>query len=187
MKKLVGCSLAALLGLSTMAFAGPGGGGQGCCDASKGPHSKMSGPCPDMRMHAGKPGVGMILKAADEIKLTEDQKGKLQQMAVVFELEKVDRHASVKKAEIKLRALMKDEKADENNVMNAIDEVARLKADLHKMLYRRHREIRNLLTDEQLNKLKELRKERKKECRGMKEGPHHGMGMGFGMEPEPDD
>jgi Spy/CpxP family protein refolding chaperone len=77
-------------------------------------------------------------------------------MATQFRLEKVDKDAAVKKARITLRALMRDD-AGESQVSAAIDEVSRLNADLKKMQYRHHQQMKGLLTDEQQKKLKELR------------------------------
>jgi len=123
--------------------------------------------------------------------LTDEQKARLEKMLVDFQLAKVDQRAKVKKAGIRLRALKHDESANENEVMAAFDEVARMKADLHKMCYRHHREARNLLTDDQIDKLKELHKERMKKCKGPYQGPHGGKGpggagMGFGFVPDSD-
>lgn len=131
----------------------------------------------------------MILAVSDEISLTAAQKEKLEQMLVDFNLEKVDQQAMVKKAKIRLRALMRDENAGEREVMTAIDDMSRLKADLHKMRYRHHNEIRDLLTDKQINRLKELRKERQTKCKGQRPGMrrgHGGPGYGFDFDPDSD-
>jgi len=180
-------TLAALLVASSVSWAqsGPHGGGHwdrpGWCH----PDKPGSGRC--MGMRDGMPGVQMILAAADDIKLTDEQKVRLEKMLVDFQLAKVDQRAKVKKAGIRLRALKRDKSANENEVMAAIDEVARMKADLHKMRYRHQRGIHNLLTDDQIDKLKELRKVRMKKFKG----PHGGKGtggpgMGFGFSPDSD-
>jgi Spy/CpxP family protein refolding chaperone len=144
-----------------------------------------------MGMGHGLPGPGMLLQVADEISLTEAQKEKLEQMMVDFSLEKVDLRAELEKAQIKLQALMRDDKARETEVNAAIDDATRLKGELQKMRYRHHKEIRSLLTDKQIDRLKELRKEkqgkRKGAHPGMKSGMGHGSpGIGFDFDPEPD-
>jgi Spy/CpxP family protein refolding chaperone len=131
------------------------------------------------------PGIKMLLAVADEINLTSDQKDKLKKLMVDFKLAQVDQKAKVKKAEIKLRALMRDEDANDSEVMTAIDEVARLKAELQKLRYRHRKEVRSLLTAEQIEKLKELRKERREMM------PEHHLGMGpggpgYGFDFDPD-
>ena len=192
MRKLMSFTLAALLATSSVSWAqsGPHGGGHGDRPGWCHPDKPGSGRC--MGMKDGMSKVRMILAAADDIKLTDEQKARLEKMQVDFQLAKVDQRAKVKKAGIRLRALKRDKSASENEVMAAIDEVARMKADLHKMCYRHHREIHNLLTDDQIDKLKELHKERMKKCKGAHKGPHGGKGpggagMGFGFPHDSDD
>ncbi len=108
------------------------------------------------------PGKGMgmrghgIMAMAEELGLTDDQKEKISTIATEFRLKQVDRNASVKKAQITLKALMRSD-ADEGKVLAAIDEVARLKADVKKAQYSHHQQVKGLLTDEQVEKLKECR------------------------------
>ena len=187
MRKLMSLTLAALLVMSSVALAQPGWGGRGHCDSPGWHHPERPRLGQGMGMRDGMPGVQMILAAADDIKLTDEQKARLEKMQVDFQLAKVDQRAKVKKAGIRLRALKHDESANENEVMAAIDEVARMKADLHKMRYRHQRGIHNLLTDEQIDKLKELCKEKMKKFKG----PHGGKGtggpgMGFGFSHDSD-
>jgi len=191
MRKLLSFTLAALLVMSSVALAQPGWGGRGHGDGPTWNHPERPRLGQGMGMRDGMPGVRMILAAADDIKLTDEQKARMEKMLVDFQLAKVDNRANIKKAEIRLRTLKRDKSANENEVMASIDEVARMKADLHKMRYRHHREIYNLLTDEQIDKLKELRKERMKKFKGAHKGPHGGMGpggpgMGFGFAPDSD-
>lgn len=181
MRKLTLTTLIALLALASFAVAQPGGPGHGKCGhPGMGPgHGKGMG----MGMKDGFPGVRMILMFEDEINLTADQKAKLEQMMVNHRLERIDKKALVKKAQVKLRALMMDENAPESKVMAAIDEVARLKADMRKMQYRHHQAVRSVLTSDQIDKLQTLRKERMERCRKPGMGPGHGKGMGMGMGP----
>lgn len=184
MRKLMSFTLAVLLVASSVSWAQRGPHGGGHCDRPGWHHPDRPGPFRCMEMRDGPPGVRMILAAADEINLTDDQKARLEKMVVEFELAKVDQRAKVEKGEIRLKALMHDENADENEVMVAIDEVARTKAGLHKMRYRHHREIRGLLTDRQIDKLKKLRKEGMKKRKGSRHGMGPGgAGIGFGLAP----
>jgi len=215
MKKLMYLTLAALLVMSSVALAQPGcggrgqgdspgwnrpekpgaghematWGGRGCCEKPGWCCSGGSGHCEGMGH--GKPGVRMLLSMAEEIGLTDEQKTKLEKMMVDFKLAKVDQKSRVEKAKIRLRALMRDENANENEVMAGMDEVARMKAELHKMCYRHHKQVRDLLTQEQIDKLKKLRKEKMKKCKGQYQGPHQGMRSGsspcrFGFSPSSD-
>ncbi|MFQ6007721.1 MAG: Spy/CpxP family protein refolding chaperone [Candidatus Zixiibacteriota bacterium] len=187
MKRVMILTIAAMLVSMTVVSAQPCIGGRGCCDRAGWNHPGKPGPGHGMGMPDGHDGQMMILKHADEIGLTDAQKEKLEQMIVDFNLEKVDLQAELKKAKIKLQALLRKEDARETEVYTAIDDATRLKAELHKMRYRHHKAIRNLLTDKQIDRLKELRKERREKMRG----PHPGMGpggpgFGFDFDPESD-
>jgi Spy/CpxP family protein refolding chaperone len=172
MRKQLSFMLVALLAISSVSWAQRGLNEGGHYDRQGWHDCDSPDPGRGMGMRDGMPGVRMILAAADDIKLTDDQKAKLEKMLVEFKLAEVDQRAKVEKAEIRLRALKLDKSAIESEVLAAIDEAASMKADLHKMHYRHQREVHNLLTDEQLDKLKELRKERMKK----RQEPHHGMG-----------
>ena len=186
MKRTLGWMVTTLLLLSTAAMASPRG--RGCCDKGGRPDCDRDQQCfRGRRGHDGMRGPHMLLAPAEEINLTAQQKTKLKQMAVDFKLEKIDRMAEVKKAEVKLHSLMSDEDASENAVTAAIDNLAQLKADAHKMRFRHRKAIRGILTDEQIDRLKQLRKEK---CGKMK-GPHPGMGRGpggpgLGYDPDPE-
>ncbi len=146
--------------------------------AQPGPHGSRQAPgmCgpghPPMGMHGAGPEqcgdglrIGMLLKLGDEINLTDAQRESLEKMQVEFRMQQIDLKAEVEKAAVRLRVLMRDDRAAETEVMRAIDEVARLKADKHKMQYTHRKQIRGLLTDQQIDKLKDLRKERReKRC-----------------------
>ena len=112
------------------------------------------------RMGQGMRGHGQgphgIMGMADELGLTDDQKDRLQKMALENQLDMVDKRAAVKKAQIGLKALMLDD-ADEGKVFAAIDKVTGLKAEIQKARFRHHQQVKALLTDEQVKKLKECR------------------------------
>ena len=77
-----------------------------------------------------------------------------------LQLESVDRKADLQKAQIQMRQLMHDMDASELDVTRQIDQVAQLKADIQKTRFLHHREVKTILTVEQLAKLKELRQAR---------------------------
>jgi Spy/CpxP family protein refolding chaperone len=168
MKRLLVVSLVLVFVLSSAAFAQPGQGHKNCCDKSQ--HGmKAEG------HHKGF-GIKRLLRVADEINLSEDQKDKLKSMAKEFQLQKVDLEADIKKARILLRDLMHDDNASEQDVFRAIDKATALKANMKKMKYRHMKSAKNILSDEQKDKLKSLRKEHM-EKRGMgkmgfKQGAH---------------
>ena len=124
-----------------------------------------------MRGHGG-PG---IMAMADELGLTDDQKAKIKKLALAHKLAAVDSHAAVRKAEINLRALMHDDKADQGEVFAAIDKLAALKADVKKAAWSHRQKVKGLLTDEQRDKLEELK------C-GFGNGMFFGQPRGMGMQ-----
>lgn len=170
MKRLIVLTTTLIIGLALVASAQPGR----CGNAFKhdGPGmdcAKMCGgasmmPGRDGRMADG-PGLQQILEMADKLELTDAQREKLKQMHETFQLEQIDRHANLRKAEVKLGALMGDDKASSTAVNKAIDDVSTLKADIAKMRFRHRTEMRSVLTDKQQQMLKELRTERRKEVR----------------------
>ena len=128
---------------------GPMGGG-GCCEMGPG-------------MRGGKGhgiGMGMLLGMADKLKLTADQKAKMEKLQTDFKLAAIDQQAKIKKAQIMLREAMRDEKAGAASVEAKIDETARLRAEMAKMKYRHHQEIKGLLTETQKDMLKKMMEER---------------------------
>jgi Spy/CpxP family protein refolding chaperone len=151
MKRLLVVSLVLVFVLSSAAFAQPGHGQKKCCDKSQ--HGMKA-----QGQHKGF-GIKRLLKVGDELNLTDDQKDKLKSMATEFQLEKVDLEANIKKARIVLKDLMHDENASERDVFQAIDRVTTLKADMKKMQYGHMKSAKNVLSDEQKDKLKSLRKE----------------------------
>ena len=175
MKKttLIAVVVVTMLASLTLAQAGPGGQGQ--CPFGNDPGSGrqfngMDRGCGHgMHMQKGGPGIQMILGMSDELALTADQKTKLEKMKSDFAMERIDRQAALEKAQVKLRGFMSDDNASETNVNMAIDEVARLKADLQKMSFNHHKQVQATLTDQQVAKLKEFRMQSRKAMRGQRQ------------------
>lgn len=114
-------------------------------------------------MHRMGPGMAgpHLLALAEELDLTKDQIDRLEGLHEGFQEQQIDRRADLRKAELRLRRLTRDEDAVEADVMRAIDETARIKAEIHKARYGLHRQAQSILTDKQKAKLEELRAERR--------------------------
>lgn len=170
MRKLTAITVAAILlligstALSDPAWHGPGGSrghGHGpAMDAGHGdcPHGLgfRDGPGPG---HRG-PGIGMLLQLKDELGLTDEQQTKLTGMITEFQQERIDQRATVQKAKVRLRAMKLDGDVAESSVFAAIDDVSRAQAELKKMHYRHRQAVHEVLTEEQVDKLSDLHKER---------------------------
>jgi len=156
----------------------PGGGpvgfgGRDC--TGDGPHGFM-GRHGGRGMRGGFVGVSSFMAFADEIELTDVQKDQLEALQVKNRKEGIDKHAELEKARVDLRALKRDDQAAESAVLRQIDVVSGLEADLEKMRYSHRKEMKAVLTEDQINKLEDLRKERRLERR---QGRGQGYGQGF--------
>lgn len=154
MKRMTLFTMLAALLLSGAAIAQPGNGRRGHGDCQGRGQGDGHGQMGQMQ----RPGVQKVLRMADELELTDQQTASLKAKLEPFQSEKIDLEASLKKAKLRVRTLMAEEKPDDGKVMAAIDQVAKLEADLKKMRYRHHTEVYSMLTDTQKAKLKELRK-----------------------------
>jgi len=106
-------------------------------------------------------GISRILMIGDMIDLTDDQRDRLKAMQTEFQMNQIDRKAELQKAQVRLRNLQRDPDATEGDVFRAIDEVSRLKAEMQKTRYQHQLQIKSVLTDEQFDKLEELRQTRR--------------------------
>ncbi len=145
MKKTITISLMLVLLIAGLVIAQPGGG-RGGCDAKHGGNR-----------HDGMP---MLLKMADKLALTDAQTEQIEAMSIDFRLEKIDLQAEIKKEQVMMNSLMRDDDASEKAVFAKIDKLAQLKAEKKKMHYSHKTAVQSILTDEQTAKLKELRKNR---------------------------
>ncbi len=169
MKKTLFLIGALILVAGMVAYAGPGKCGKNCqanCEMGKGMgpgNGPGMGHGMGMRGHRGMErgeGIGRLLMMADELQLTDQQKEKIQTLVSSFRLEQIDRRAAIQKAQVKMADLRRNDKASESEVMAAIDEMAKLRADMAKMQYRHHQSVRAVLTDKQQEQLKTMRFER---------------------------
>jgi len=105
-----------------------------------------------MKGHGG----GMILMHADEIGLTDQQKADIGAKMEEFAMSRIDAEAELKKAKVKMRSLRHNDGSDDQ-VFSMMDKISGLKLNLQKMQFKHRKAIENMLTDEQLDKLKELK------------------------------
>lgn len=169
MKKTAVMVAAMILGLALMAAAQPGRCDNSCRHDGPGMMGGKMGRGHGMMARRGGmgdgPGFERILDMADKLELTDAQRTKLKTMHETFQLERIDRQADVQKAQLKLRGLMRDDKASTAEINKAIDESSALKADMAKMRVRHHADMKSVLTEKQQQMLKDLRVERRKEVR----------------------
>jgi len=102
-----------------------------------------------------------IYDKRNQLNLSDDQVEEIKKLIYDFRLAQTDRKAAIEKSKIKLRHLKSDKAAAEQSIMDAIDETHRLEAERDKALCSFRKDVRLVLTDEQIKKLENLRKTRK--------------------------
>jgi len=109
----------------------------------------------------GNHGERMLAHMADQLELTEEQRA---QLGEIFEARRegpvAEQRDVLRQARQQLRAVVHDPSADEQQV---IDAVAVVSVEMEKMALQGHQlaiEVSQVLTDDQLQKLDELRQER---------------------------
>lgn len=109
-----------------------------------------------------------------DLALTVKQKSELKSLRYEFKKSQIDRQADVKKANLELKYLKRDEAGSKEAVLGAIDDLAQAKAELEKLQYLHRQSIRSVFTEKQLIELKELKSKRSHEMRIMqRQGVRH--------------
>lgn len=105
-------------------------------------------------------GIRELLAHADQLELTDQQRQKLEEISVSYQMQRVDKFAEYKKAQIRLRQLVRNNKdASRNEVLAQMDRVTTLRGELIKARYLHREEVRAVLTPAQLNQIKEIRRQ----------------------------
>jgi len=129
----------------------------------------------------GMPGVGRLLLMAEEIGLDEAQKTKISGMMEEFGLNRIELKAELEKAQLELKHLRLNEASDAE-ILTQMDKVGELKTEMRKLRFTQHQAVKDVLTDQQIQKLKELHIERRSDRpdHGFGKGQGHGHGFGHG-------
>ena len=98
-----------------------------------------------------------ILK--DALQLTPEQEKKLEELRQARQEQAKAFQEKMAKLHEDFRKLMEDPKADEKKANSLIDEMAKLRADRMKAMFKNKKEWEKILTQEQLKKLEEYRKD----------------------------
>jgi len=179
-RKLFVALLIAALSVS-VAVAGHHGmkGSKGQCGPMA-PDAPRGNCGPDMGRHSQ--GAGRLLQLADKLELSDKQIAEIKTNMEKNGLDRIDRHAELKKAELKLRHLRMNDASD-NEILAAIDKVGDLKTDMKKLQFVHRSEMKSILTEAQQEKLQELRKEFRQGCRSGGRGQgQRGRGIGFNFD-----
>jgi Spy/CpxP family protein refolding chaperone len=123
----------------------------------------------------------MLLKMAEELGLTAEQKTKISKMKEDFGMLMIDKKAELEKAQLRLRLLMKDDGA-EREILAGMDKVGALKTEMKKMCFTHCRQMKAVLTADQLKKLDEMGP-KMMGCGDDDDDNDSGPGMGCGSGP----
>lgn len=102
---------------------------------------------------------------ADKIGLSEEQKGKLDDIITDHRKDMIKTNADISLAEIDLKKLLRQDNPDLNLVKEQIKKISDMKADKEFAQIKTAIDTKNILTKEQQEKLKELRKENRPQMR----------------------
>lgn len=111
----------------------------------------------DMKMkHAG--GACGIMQCADKLDLTAEQKDKIKKIHFEAKKEAIKLKAEIELAQLELKYMMMADVPSEKEILKAVDNLGQLKTKMKKAKIQKRFEVRQLLTEEQLGKWKEMKK-----------------------------
>ena len=134
---------------------------------------------------------GGIMKAADELGLTDQQIDKLEELGYQHQKEMIGKQAAVKEAKLEMKELMRKDNVDEKAAMAKQEKVLQAKADIARAMLKHKLAARKVLTEEQFDKWKKMKRGKghlrgpgmRGDCDGPGPGGHPDMrgGPGKGM------
>lgn len=99
---------------------------------------------------------------SEELGLTEEQQSAIKEQQFKIEKEVIELHSQIKVAKLELKNLLREDSPDTTEIKNKIEEIGQLKSQLRWVKVQSKLGLRDLLTSEQYEKLKALKKEQKR-------------------------
>ena len=106
-------------------------------------------------------GMGMLTRLADKLDLSEEQQAEIKDIHALHKKNVIRRNADLQIARVELQELMQQEEPDLNAIEDQVRNVANLGAGIKYSQIKVGIDTKNVLTEEQQAKLKELRKDRR--------------------------
>jgi len=106
-----------------------------------------------------------ILRNNDELGLTDEQYAKIKQLKLTTKKDLIMKEAEIEIVAIDIKALLWDDKIDVGEADKLLDKKYFLKKEKAKMLIRAYAALKDTLTQEQKDKLAEIRKEQCKKSK----------------------
>ncbi len=129
-------------------------------------------------------GFGKIERLASELNLTDVQVATLKDQRTASQKDAIRLRADLEVARVELHELIDAAKPSENQVRQHVEKMGDFRTALMLNRVLGRLKMREVLTEEQFQKLKEMRNDAGK--RRGKRGRHHGRGMGFEGGDSPD-
>jgi Spy/CpxP family protein refolding chaperone len=98
-------------------------------------------------------------RLAERLKLTDEQRKKLESLRVEHQKQQIAHRAKVQTATLELRQLMRADTPDKAAIERKMNEIAKLRVDGNMRRFNHLQSMRELLTPEQQQALRELRSE----------------------------
>ncbi|MCP4566349.1 MAG: periplasmic heavy metal sensor [FCB group bacterium] len=111
----------------------------------------------------GERGMFDLRNCRKELDLSDDQMEKMETIRFEHQNQMIDIRADLKKAQLAKRHEMHSDNPDKNKILLIVKEVSDIKAKMAEMLVNHRFDMRDLLTQEQIDKLKECRMECRKD------------------------
>jgi Spy/CpxP family protein refolding chaperone len=109
-------------------------------------------------MHRG----GMLKMMAEKLDLSSEQQEKIAELHREHKMEKIAQRAEIDKAKVELQALLDEDDVNRVRVKQKLEEIAKKRAALRFSMIELRLDVKEELTDEQIQKMEEFRAERRR-------------------------
>ncbi len=106
-------------------------------------------------MHGRMGIIPNVLGMENELKLSEDQKAKIQELILSHRKDMISKKAEREMAEVELFELMQKDNPDMNMIKEKMQKIANINVDQQLSAFKLSMDIKNVLTDEQWKKFEE--------------------------------
>ena len=129
-------------------------------------HNPKSG-----KRHHGRAWKAELRDRMAELNLSENQRERIAEVRESHQRERIQSQADLKLARLELRKLMRAEDPDQDAIDDQIDRMSSIRAEMMKSRVGQRLEVREILTPEQLNQLRDGRGAGKDEAPPREEDP----------------
>jgi len=124
------------------------------------PMMRRGGMMGNLRSGDGMGRMGVMSLLTDELKLSDDQKAKLEEMHTAHRKDMIKSNADLQIARVDLQNLMRQDNPNLDSIHEQLQKIANLEAEMQFSQIKATVEAKNILTDEQKTALKKMREDR---------------------------